>query len=177
MKNMAINNEADEQNLEGVHGRVATPEEVAQRDGYVQGRQDEHYVQRELREYDKVIAQSRAKDNAASGVVFGIAIAIAAAAVGVAAYFLLANERTTDLAPTVAPPTQQDTLIDREPTIEQPSPAPPVSLPDVQIDVPDVNAPDVDTTNEAPAEAEPDTQVQPEATTDSPADTEATPAD
>lgn len=171
---MAINNTPDEQNIEGVRGRPATPEEIAQRDGYVRGRQDESHVQRDLRdrdlrEYDRVIAQSRANDNAASGVVFGIAIAVVAAGVGIAAYFLLGGNDNS-LTPAEAPPVQRETVIERETIIERPNAAPAESLPDVQIDVPDVN-----TVNEAPADA--DVQTQPEPAADPTAETEAAPAD
>ncbi len=154
---MAINDRPSDQNLSGVRGREATPEEIAQRDGYVQGRTDENYVQQNLRGQERVIAQSRADDNAASGMLLGLFIALLAAGVGAALYFL-GGDRT---APVAVPQIQKETTIEKETTIiEKDNSQPAVELPDVQVDVPDVNI-----TNEAPAEP----AAQPEAAAPAPA--------
>ncbi len=154
---MAINNRPSDQNLSGVRGREATPEEIAQRDGYVQGRTDENYVQQNLRGQERVVAQSRADDNAASGMLLGLFIALLAAGVGAALYFL-SGDRT---APVAVPQIQKETTTEKETTIiEKDNSQPAVTLPDVQVDVPDVNI-----TNEAPAEP----AAQPEATSPAPA--------
>ena len=50
------NNHPSDQDLSGVRGREATPEEIAQRDGYVRGRTDENYVQQNLRGQERAIA-------------------------------------------------------------------------------------------------------------------------
>ncbi len=161
---MTANNNPNDENLEGVHGRPATPEEVAQRDGYVRGRNDENYAQRNLREQDRAIAQARSDDSTASGLVFGLAIAFLAASVGVAFYFL-SSDRTP--APVAAPQIQKERVVEKETTIiEKQAPAPAESLPDIQVDVPEVKVPDIDITNEpasAPAPAESEASAEPPA--------------
>lgn len=167
---MAVDNNPNDENLEGVHGRPATPEEVAQRDGYVRGRNDENYVQRNLRDQDRVIAQARSDDSAASGMVFGLVIALLAAGVG-AAFFFLSGDRT-EPAPVAAPQIQKERVVEKETTIiEKQAPAPAVSIPDVQIDVPEIKAPDVNITNEAPEPA-PAAEAPPAAGTETPSEPE-----
>lgn len=170
---MAVNNNPSHQNLDGVSGREVTPEEIAQRDGYVRGRSDENSVQNSLRGQDRAVAQAQANDNAASGLVFGLIIALLAAGVGAAVYFL-SGDRT---APVAVPQIERQTTTEKETTIiEKDSPAPAVSLPDVQIDVPQVEAPavpDINITNQEPAApaadpvaepaAEPPAEIAPEA--------------
>ena len=68
----SVNQDLVNQDLSGVSGRPATPEEIAKREGYVQGRSDEDYVQRNLRSQEGAIAQSRADDSAASGLLVGL---------------------------------------------------------------------------------------------------------
>lgn len=165
---MAVNNTGSS-GLEGVRGRAATPEEVAQRDGYVQGRNDEYATQSQMRAQEQLAAQRRADDSAASGLLTGLLLALLAAGVGALAYFLLTPR--TDVTPATAPQIERETIRERETTIiEREAPTPDVSLPDVQIDVPDVSLPDVNITNEAPAEAEP--TEAPAAEAEAPADVE-----
>ena len=148
---MAVNNNPSNENLDGVHGRPATPEEIAQRDGYVQGRNDENYAQRNLRDQERVVTQARANDSAASGMVFGLLIALLAAGVG-AAFFFLSGDRTP--APVAVPQIEKEKVTEKETTIiEKQAPAPAVSLPDVQVDVPEVEVPDINIQNEAPEPA------------------------
>ena len=146
---MTINNNPSETNMSGIHGRPATPEEIAQRDGYVKGRSDEHYVQRDLRDQERVIAQSRANDNAASGLVFGLIIALLAAGIGAAFYFLSGDR--TDVVPVAVPQIQKETTTEKETTVIEKDSQPAISLPDVQVNVPEVNVPDVNITNQTPA--------------------------
>lgn len=147
---MAINNNLNDQPLPGVHGREATPEEIARRDGYVRGRSDETYVQGHLRNQERADAQARANDSAAGGMLFGIILAILAAGVGAVVYFLT-GDRTI---PTPAPQVERERVIERETTIiERDNPAPAVELPDVQVDVPEVSLPDINITEEAPADS------------------------
>lgn len=159
---MAINNNnPSDPNISGVQGRPATPEEIAQRDGYVKGRTDEHYVQNNLRDQDRAVVQSRANDSAASGLVFGLIIALLAAGVGAAFYFLSGDR--SNIVPVAVPQIEKETTTEKETTvIERESPQAPVSLPDVQVDVPDVNI-----TNETPAapapEAAPALEAEPNA--------------
>lgn len=146
---MAINNNLNDQSLPGVRGREVTPEEVARRDGYVQGRSDESYVQGNLRSREREDARARANDSAASGMLFGIVLAVLAAGTGVAVYFL-AGDRAIQ---TPVPQVERERVIERETTvIERENSAPAIELPDVQVDVPEVNLPDVNLTEEAPAE-------------------------
>jgi len=152
---MASSNNPNNENLDGVQGRPATPEEIAQRDGYIRGRNDENYVQRNMREQEQVIAQSRANDSAASGMVFGFVIALLAAGAGAAFFFLGGMGDRNDVAPVAAPQIEKEKIIEKETTIiEKQAPAPAVSTPDVQIDVPEIEVPDIDVTKEAEPAAE-----------------------
>ncbi len=152
-------NDQPNPNLGGVRGREATPEEIARRDGYVKGRTDENYVQGGLRSQERVAAQAQVNDSAASGMIIGITIAVLAALVGAALYFLTGDRN--NVAPVAVPQIERERTIEKETTvIEREVPSPDVSLPDVQVDVPDVQvnvpevpAPDVNITNEAPAPA------------------------
>lgn len=157
---MTINNNPSDQGLEGVRGREATREEVARRDGYVQGRSDENYAQGTMRTQERMIAQERANDSAASGLLIGLLVALLAAGAGAALYFLTGDR--TNVVPVSVPQVEKETT--RETTIiEREVQAPDVSLPDVQVDVPDVNLPDVNITNEVPEPAaEPEADSAPE---------------
>ncbi len=160
---MASSNHPDNDNLDGVHGRPATPEEIAQRDGYARGRNDENYVQRNMREQERIIAQSRANDSAASGMVFGLVIALLAAGAGAAFFFLggMGRDRP-EITPAEAPQIQKE-VIEKETTIIERQ-APAVSLPDVQVDIPEIKVPDIDVTGESePAAEEPPATAEPEA--------------
>ncbi|MEL7331369.1 MAG: hypothetical protein AAFN12_03935 [Cyanobacteria bacterium J06560_2] len=153
---MTLNNNPSKPNLSGVHGHEATPEELARRDGYVQGRADENYTQGALRSQEHAAAQAQVNDSAASGMLTGLLLAILAAGVGAGIYFLTGDR--TNVAPVAVPQIEKETT--RETTIiEREVPSPDVSLPDVQIDVPEVDVPDVMINEEAPAaeqkEAEP----------------------
>ena len=151
---MATNDNLPNQHPDNIVGRKPTPEEVARRDGYVQGRTDENYVQDGVRGQERAIAQTRANDSAASGIVFGLCIALLAAGAGAAIYFLMGDR--ADVDPVVVPQIERERTIERETTvIEQESPAPAVEapevdVPDVNIQVPEVDVPDVNVTNEAP---------------------------
>ena len=161
---MAINNsDPANQDLSGVSGRPATPEEIAKREGYVQGRSDEDYVQRDLRSQEGAIAQSRSNDSAASGLIVGLLIALLAAGAGAAFYFLGGDRTPT--APATAPTVQKETIKEKT-IIEKQSPPPAVSLPDVKVTVPDVKVPDVNITNEVPPAAEAPPAAAPNATPD-----------
>ncbi|MGB3789829.1 MAG: hypothetical protein WA949_17595 [Phormidesmis sp.] len=152
---MAINDNLSNQPPDGVTGREPTPAEVARHDGYVQGRTDENYVQGGVRSQERAVAQARANDNAASGMVFGLCIALLAAGAGAAIYFLMGDR--TDVVPVAVPQIQKEKTVEKETTVierESSAPAinlPDVSVPDVNIQVPEVKAPDVNITNEAPA--------------------------
>ena len=174
---MTINNPNDP-NIDGVQGREATPEEIARRDGYVQGRTDENYVQGAVRGQERANAQAIANDSAASGLVVGLMIALLAAGVGAAVYFLARPEPAPVVAPEAekTPQVQKETVRERT-IIERQTPAP---APDVNISVPETPAPDVNITNQEPAPAEPAPVTEPapeqqpaaeQPATDAPADT------
>lgn len=141
----------DNENLSGVRGRPATPEEVAQRNGYVKGRSDEYATQNQMRAQERAIAQTHADNSAASGLLTGLLLAMLAAGVGAALYFLTGDR--TNVTPAVAPQIERETVREKETTIiEREVSAPEVNIPDVRVNVPDVSLPDVNITNEAPAE-------------------------
>jgi hypothetical protein len=157
---MALHNQSDSQsdsqNLRGITGREATPEEVALRDGYVEGRNDEGYQQRDLRRQERAVVQAQANDQAASGMIFGLIVAVLAAGIGAAFYFLSGDR--TNLVPVAVPQVQKETTIIEKQSPAAPAPAAPapnVTLPDIRINVPEVKVPDVNITNEAPAQPAP----------------------
>ena len=146
--------------LGGVRGRSATSEEIAQRNGYVQGRSDEYAAQNQMRAQERAIAQKRSDSSAANGLLAGFLIAALAAGVGAALYFLTGDRTTPN--PVAVPQTEKETVREKETTIiEREVPTPDVSLPDVQIDVPDINLPDVNVGSESPAsEGSADAEVE-----------------
>jgi len=161
------NDNLSDPSLSGVKGRAATPEEAARRDGYVKGRNDENYTQSNLRAQERVVAESRSRarenDSAASGMLLGLIVALIAAGVGAALYFLT-GDRTNSVVPVAVPQIEKETTEKETTIIEREVSAPPVSLPDVQVDLPDVNVPDINVTNEASAPesaAEPAAEPEP----------------
>ena len=154
---MATNDNLSNQPPDGVTGREPTPEEVARHDGYIRGRNDENYVQGGVRSQERVVAQARANDSAASGMVFGLCIALLAAGAGVAAYFLMGDR--TDVIPVTVPQIEKEKTTEKETTVierETSAPAitlPDVNVPDVNIQVPETKAPNVNITNESPEAA------------------------
>ena len=160
---MAINNNPNNPNIDGVRGREATPEEIARRDGYVQGRNDENYVQGAVRGQERAVAQQAANDGAASGLVVGLAIALLAAGVGAAVYFLSSDSTPT---PVVAPEVEQVPKVEKEiirekTIIERNNTTTPAPAPEVNVESPQAPAPDVNIINQEPAPAEP--AAEPEA--------------
>lgn len=115
-------------------------EDTAKREGYIQGRSDESYVQRSVRSQERAAANARSTDNAASGMVFGFVIALLAALVG-GGFFLLSGDRTTNVLPVSVPDVEAPSVTE-------------IELPDVQVEVPDVEIPDVNIVESEPADAE-----------------------
>lgn len=116
-------------------------EEAAKREGYVRGRNDENYVQRDLSARERSVVG--ANDSAASGLVFGLIVAMLAVLIGGAFYFL-SGDRGNNVVPVAVPQTETET------TNEIKLPDVNVEMPDVN--VPDVNVPDVNITNQTPAQ-------------------------
>lgn len=121
-----------------VKGRPATSEEQAYRDGYVSGRVNEDRAQANLRIQRDADSRARASNDAASGLLIGVLVALIAAAIGGIAFYL---SRDTAVPETQAP-TENNTVIET-PQVEPPE----VEVPDVNVTVPDVNI----TAPEAPA--------------------------
>lgn len=153
---MAIN---DNPNIDGVRGREATPEEIARRDGYVQGRNDENVMQGTARSRERAAAQAAANDSAASGLIVGLIIALLAAGVGAAVYFMARPEPTPVVAPEVdrEPQVQREIIREKETTVIERDNSTSAPAPDVNISVPETPAPDVNIINQEPepAAAEP----------------------
>ena len=173
---MAVNNNPNDPNIDGIRGREATPEEIARRDGYIQGRTDEHYVQGAVRGQERANAQAITNDSAASGIIVGLMIALLAAGVGAAVFFLSNREATPVVTPEVEETPQVQKEIIREKTIIERETAAPV--PDVNISAPATPAPDVNVTDQelAPAvPAEPALEAAPseQPATEAPADADA----
>ena len=161
---MAIDDNPNNPNIDGVRGREATPEEIARRDGYVQGRNDENVVQGTARSRERAAAQAAANDSAASGLVVGLIIALLAAGVGAAVYFLADPEPTPVVAPKVEkePQVQREIIREKETTIIERDNSTPAPAPDVNVSVPETPAPDVNIINQEPAEPEPAAEPAPE---------------
>ena len=111
-------------------------EEAAKREGYVRGRNDENYVQNDLRVRERSVVSTH--DSAASGLVFGLIIAMLAALVGGAFYFL-GGDRGTNVMPVAVPQTEPETTNE-------------IKLPDVNVETPEINVPDVNITNQTPTQ-------------------------
>ena len=114
-----------------------TPSEAAaKREGYVQGRSDESYVQNVARDHARAVDRVQVRESSGTGIIFGLIVAGLAAAIG--GFFYIANMDRGGSTPVVLP--EVDTDITN------------VELPDVQVDVPEVSTPDINITNETPAE-------------------------
>lgn len=95
-------------------------EEAARRQGYVEGRQDESFVQAQ-----RPVVTTDSSSGSAAGLILGLLIA--GLAIGIAAFAFLGNGREQP----VSVPDVNNTVTD-------------IELPDVDVEVPDVQAPDVD---------------------------------
>ena len=108
-----------------------TPSEsAAKREGYIQGRSDESYVQNVARSRARFVDRIQVRESSGTGIIFGLVIAGLALAIG--GLFYVANMDRGGVTPVVLPD---------------------VDVPDVQVEVPevDVSVPDVNVTNEVPA--------------------------
>lgn len=108
-----------------------TPSEsAAKREGYIQGRTDESYVQNVARARARFIDRVQIRESSGTGVIFGLVIAGLALAIG--GLFYVANMDRGGSVPVVLPE---------------------ADVPDVQVEVPDVDVsvPDVNVTTEVPA--------------------------
>lgn len=128
---MSTNNLNDPNVKGNVTAREATDAEVARRNAYVKGRNDENNVQRQVRGYERASAQAQANDSAASGLLVGLLIALLAGGVGAILYFA-GSDRT---APVSIPDTDINVTEVEVPEVE---------APDVDIEAPDVEVPDVE---------------------------------
>lgn len=119
-----------------VTGREATDAEIARRNAYVKGRNDENNVQRQVRGYERASVQAQANDSAASGLLVGLLIALLAGGVGAMLYFM-GGDRT---APVSLPETDIDVTEVEVPEVE----APDINMEVPEVEVPDVEAPEVE---------------------------------
>lgn len=169
-------NNVNDSSINGIQGREATPEEIARRDGYVQGRNDENYVQGSVRAQERAAAQTAANDGAASGLIVGLMIALLAGAVGAAVYFLSTDSTTPVVAPEVeqAPKVERE-IIKEKTIIERNNTTTPAPTPEVNVETAPAPAPDVNIINQEPAPAEPAPATEPAAeSTEQPATEPAT---
>ena len=156
-------------NIDGVTRRDATPEEVARRDGYVQGRNDENYVQDNVRRQERAAAQTAVNDSATSGLVVGFLIALLAAGIGAAVYFLGRPAPAPVAAPEVEQAPQIQREIIRERTLIERENAAPAPAPEVNVSTPETPAPEVNIINQEPAESAPAPEAPAEPETEAPA--------
>lgn len=157
--------------LQSVTGRKVTADEVAYRNGYVQGRSIEMQAHDKAMAHERHRAQRAADNNLATGLLLGLLVTGVAGIVGGIVYFYNPQNAT---APVEAPeavtetetaPTQVEnntTIIER--TIERtreivPAPSE-ISLPDVEINLPSGNTAEPAPADEstAPTEAAPATE-------------------
>lgn len=162
-----------------VNSRPVTPDEVAYRDGYVQGKSAEQLEVDRRRAIDarrhEENARLRADNGVSTGVILGFVLAAIAAIFGGVLYLYNNNDSPSPIAPTpdattpeaTSPePTNETTIIER--TIERtqeviPAPAPSrVEPPQINVEVAPAPAPaPAPAAAPAPAPA-PDSQAQPE---------------
>ncbi|MEL6259769.1 MAG: hypothetical protein AAFQ40_03350 [Cyanobacteria bacterium J06623_5] len=104
---------------------------------YLQGRNDESLVQEQMRDQARSRARSQPiNDNTASGMLLGLIVAFLAASAG-AAMYLWGTHRS---APIAVPQVERESNTERETTIiERAGDQLPERLPDVTVEVPDVN--------------------------------------
>lgn len=121
-----------------------TPSEAAaKREGYIQGRSDESYVQSVARDRALVADRVQVRESSGTGVIFGLVVAGLALAIG--GLFYVANMDRGGSTPVVLPEVDSDITEVELPDVQ-------VDVPDVQVDVPEVSDLDVNVTDEAPAE-------------------------
>lgn len=115
-------------------------EDAAKREGYIQGRNDENYVQNTVRRNAMASRIVEIRESSGMGTIFGLVIALLA--MGVGALFFFANtDSGSDIVPVAVPEIETDITPD-------------VELPDVNVEVPDVEVPDVNITDVEPSGAE-----------------------
>ncbi len=162
-----IKSDIDHANVQAnVQGRPATREEVAYRDGYVNGRTIEERQQYNHRTAERIRteqnARTREANSASAGLLTGLLLALLAIGAGGLVYYLTQDsEPATTEAPVKTPVERETTIIERtvENTREVVRDAPDVELPDVQM--PDVNiqVPETAPAETAPAETAPAAEI------------------
>ncbi|MEO1093808.1 MAG: hypothetical protein AAFX01_02765 [Cyanobacteria bacterium J06638_28] len=171
-----LNQDSNETSLQSVTGRKATADEVAYRNGYVQGRSIEMQAHDRAAAYERRRAQKAADNSLTTGLLLGLLITGVAGIVGGIIYFynpqsttapVAAPETTPETETTPAQVENNTTIIER--TIERtreivPAPSD-ISLPDVEINRPSGNTTEPTPTDESapPDEAENTGESQPPA--------------
>ena len=120
---------------DSLHNAGMLPSDV--QNAYLQGRSDESRVQNRLSKQARSLSRSQsAQDNTASGMLIGLIVAFLAASAGAAAYLW----GTYRGLPTATPQVERESTTERETTIiERAGEQIPERLPEVNVDVPDVN--------------------------------------
>ncbi|NJN86586.1 MAG: hypothetical protein HC881_10080 [Leptolyngbyaceae cyanobacterium SL_7_1] len=149
-----------------IHARPATPDEVAYRDGYAQGRTKEQAAQSAYRrvEYEnqRLREDNSAANGAVNGVVIGLVLASLVGAIAGAFYFLSQNPTVAPVpeAPQAQPAAPQPPVVERqttviERTVDRVREVQPPTVPEVEVTIPAPELPAVEP-------VQPET-VQPEA--------------
>lgn len=172
------------QNLQNeIHSRKATPDEIAYRDGYVEGQSSERsqalrdqYAREQYARDQYAREQIRESNGVANGMLIGLSLAVIAGLVASAIYFVNRSESPAPQTPVTAPaspqPQQRNTTI-IERTIERTREATPdvqvpdVQVPDVQINVPEPAAPTTRDSQPAPSTGSSDSNTTGEQSSDS----------
>ena len=151
-----------------VRGRMVTPEEVAYRDGYVQGQVREDRLHRQELRLRQEQQRAAANSNTTAGVFFGVLIFIVTALVGGTFWAIARNSSDTAPAPQSPETLDQSETPQSETTIIE-------RTREIVPSVPEVVQPDIDITLPAPdpAESVPEAQSEPPADAVTPPEAEA----
>jgi hypothetical protein len=152
------------------NARRATPDEVAYRDGYAQGRRNEQTVQSAYRQVEYENQRIREDNSAASGVVVGLVLASLVGALAGVFYFLSQSSTVAPApeAPQAQPAAPQPPVVERqttviERTVDRVREVEPPAVPEVEINVPAPELPVVEPVQpEAVQPAAPEAPVAPE---------------
>lgn len=142
--------------------RKAEPDEVAYRDGYVQGRASERNLQSTNRQLEYTNQRVREDNQAVSGVVVGLVLASIVGAIAGILYFLSQNPavapapEATQAQPVAPEPPvieRQTTVIER--TVDRVREVEPPAVPEVEVNIPSPQLPAVEPVQPQPEAVQP----------------------